>query len=68
MNRGEKLVVAGVVALPAISTVFWLGFLFWIPDPTDRFLPILFAVASAALAVALGLFTSGILFLKRKGS
>jgi hypothetical protein len=59
-----KLIVAGVVFLPTTSAVFWTVIAFLNRD--DPFAAILFAVTSGALAVALGLFTSGVLILRRK--
>jgi hypothetical protein len=63
MNLGEKLVVAGVVFLPAVSAVFFGLIPLW--DHDDAFQAMLLALASAAVAVALGLLTSGILLLRR---
>jgi hypothetical protein len=65
MNLGEKLIVAGVVFLPASSAAFWTVLILWYrPDVSG--LAIFLAVASAAVAVTAGLVTSGILLLRRK--
>jgi hypothetical protein len=65
VSRGEILIVAGVVTIPAaVLVAAVIGALF--TKSVDPGFLIFIAVAAVVLGLALGLITSGILILRRR--